>query len=112
MELTIGAGDVLPAFEEAVAGMAVGESKTITVPAGKAHGPHSPELVREVARSRIPGVEQVEVGTRIQGSVSSGYPVYLKVLGISEETVTVDMNHPLAGQNLTYEITLIEIICR
>ena len=110
MELTVGAGDVLPAFEEAVSSMAVGESKTITVPAAEAHGVYAPDLVKEVERSRIPGVEQIEIGTRIQGSVSSGYPVYLKVLDISEEAVTVDMNHPLAGEDLTYEITLVEII--
>ena len=110
MALTIGAGEALPAFEQALIGMAPGESKSLNVPAVEAHGPHSPDLVREVDRSRVPNVEDVEVGTRISGSVSGGYPVYLLVLEMSDTTVTVDLNHPLAGQDLSYEISMVEIL--
>ncbi len=110
LELTIGAGEALPAFEEALVGMAPGESKTVNVRAADAHGPHSEDLVREVDRSRIPDVDQVEIGTRISGSVSGGYPVYLRVIDISDTTVTVDLNHPLAGEDLSYEIAMVEIL--
>jgi peptidylprolyl isomerase len=110
MELTIGEGEILAAFEDALIGMAPGESKTVDVPASAAHGPHSPDLVREVDRSRIPNADEVEIGTRISGSVSGGYPVYLRVLDITDDTVTVDLNHPLAGEDLRYEISLVEIL--
>ena len=110
MALTIGAGEALPAFEQALIGMTPGESKSLNVSAVEAHGPHSPDLVREVDRSRVPNVEDVEVGTRISGSVSGGYPVYLLVLEMSDTTVTVDLNHPLAGQDLSYEISMVEIL--
>ena len=110
MELTIGEGEALPAFEQALIGMAPGESKSLNVPVAEAHGLHAPDLVREVDRSRVPNVEDVEIGTRISGSVSGGYPVYLLVLAMSDTTVTVDLNHPLAGQDLSYEISMIEIL--
>ena len=110
MELKIGQGEALPAFEEALIGMAPGESKTIHVPVDEAHGPHSPDLVREVDRAKIPNVDEVKIGTRVSGSVFGDYPVYLRVIGISETTVTVDLNHPLAGQDLRYEISLVELL--
>ena len=110
MELTIGQGEALPAFEEALIGMAAGESKTVSVPVGEAHGPHSPDLVREVDRSKVPNVDEVEIGTRISGSVSGDYRVYLRVIGISDTTVTVDLNHPLAGEDLSYEISMVELL--
>ena len=110
LELTIGEGEALAPFENALVGMSPGDSKTIIIPADDAHGAHSADLVREVPRDKVPNVEDVEVGVRISATLSGGMPVHLKVLQISDATVTVDLNHPLAGLDLTYEITLVEIL--
>lgn len=108
MELTIGDGAALPAFEQALVGMAPGDTKTVCVPAMEAHGLHFQELVRTVDRSRIPASEDLAVGTRVSATLMGGVRAYLRIVDISDERVTVDLNHPLAGKDLTYEITMVE----
>ena len=108
MELTIGEGAALPAFEQALVGMAPGDTKTVCVPAMEAHGLYFQELVRTVDRSRIPASEDLTVGTRISATLMGGVRAYLRIVDISDERVTVDLNHPLAGKDLTYEITMVE----
>ena len=108
MELTIGEGDTLPAFEQALIGMAPGDTKTVHVPVKDAHGLHFQDMVRTVERSRIPGAEDLTVGTRISATLVGGVRAYMKVVDISDDNVTVDLNHPLAGENLNYEITMVD----
>lgn len=108
MKLTIGEGAALPAFEQALVGMAPGDTKTVCVPAMEAHGLYFQELVRTVDRSRIPASEDLTVGTRISATLMGGVRAYLRIVDISDERVTVDLNHPLAGKDLTYEITMVE----
>ena len=108
MELTIGGGDALPAFEQALVGMAPGDTKTVRVPAAEAHGSYLEEMVRTVDRSLIPGCDDLTVGTRISATLMGGVRAYLRIVDISDELVTVDLNHPLAGKDLTYEITMVE----
>ena len=108
MELTIGEGAALPAFEQALIGMAPGDTKTVHVPAEEAHGVHFPDMIRSVDRSAIPGSDDLTVGTRISATLMGGVRAYLRILDISDDKVTVDLNHPLAGKDLTYEITLVE----
>ncbi len=108
MELTIGEGDALPAFEQALIGMAPGDTRTVHVPAAEAHGLHSEDMIRTVGRSAIPGSDDLTVGTRISATLMGGVRAYLRIVDISDDEVTVDLNHPLAGKDLTYEITLVE----
>ena len=108
MELTIGEGAALPAFEQALIGMAPGDTKTVHVPAEEAHGVHFPDMIRTVDRSAVPGSDDLTVGTRISATLMGGVRAYLRILEISDDKVTVDLNHPLAGKDLTYEITLVE----
>jgi len=108
-EITIGEGNSLPAFEQALIGMTPGDSKTVNLPAKEAHGSHSPDLVRKVNRSQIPGAEDLEVGTRISATLIGGIRAYMRIVDISDEIVTVDLNHPLAGKDLTYEISMVEL---
>lgn len=109
IELTIGEGNSLPAFERALIGMAPGDTKTVSLPAKEAHGPHSPDLVRKVDRSQIPRAGELKVGTRISATLFGGYRAYMRIVDISDEIVTVDLNHPLAGKDLTYEISMVEL---
>ena len=108
-ELTIGEGNSLPAFEQALIGMAPGDTKTVSLAAKEAHGPHSPDLVRKVDRSQIPRAEELKVGTRISATLLGGHRAYMRIVDISDEIVTVDLNHPLAGKDLIYEISMVEL---
>ncbi|MBI3593022.1 MAG: FKBP-type peptidyl-prolyl cis-trans isomerase [Nitrospirae bacterium] len=94
LEFTVGSGEIIPGLEEGVIGMASGESKTITIPAEQAYGHHMKERVFELDRKRVP----------------DGVPVTSAIVGISESSLTMDCNHPLAGKTLIFDTTLVEIV--
>jgi peptidylprolyl isomerase len=106
---TIGEGQVIPGFEEAVVGMDLDETKTVKIPENKAYGPYHEELVAEVDRSQLPADLKPEVGQQLQGRQPDGQVVIATVIGVSESNVTLDANHPLAGKDLTFEIQLVAI---
>ena len=99
-----GHGHILPGLETALADKASGEQLTITVDADQGYGPHRSEMVMEVPRDRF-GFE-VEVGSVIQAEAPDGRSHYLMVVGVSDEKVTVDGNHPLAGRSLHFEVSV------
>ena len=109
LELTVGSGQVIPGFEKAVIGMSVGDSKTVEIAADEAYGPYRDELVVEVDRERIPEDLAVEVGQPLVLRQAEGPPIRVMVTDISEQSVTLDANHPLAGEDLTFEVELVEI---
>lgn len=109
LQFTIGAGQIIPGFDQAVIGMNPGESKTINIPADEAYGPHHEEWVLAVDRREIPADFNPEVGQQLQVRHPDGRTTVVMVTGVSEATVTLDGNHPLAGKDLTFEIQLIEI---
>ncbi len=110
LEFTVGDGDVVPGLEEGVLGMAPGETKTIIVPPEKAYGPHLKERVRDFDRKKIPENFQPEVGHRLQMYRADGLPFVGTVVAVSETSLTMDYNHPLAGKTLVFETTLIAIL--
>jgi len=110
MEFTLGAGQVIPGFEEAVVGMNPGESKTVEVPAEQAYGPHREELVLEIDRRQVPPNLELEVGQQLVLRQAPDRLIRVTVADLSETTVTLDANHPLAGKDLTFEIQLVEIV--
>ena len=110
LQFTIGAGAVIPGFEQGVLGMKLGESKTITIPADQAYGPYREELVWVVERDQLPAGMEPAVGQRLQTAQANGQIVVVTVINVSESTVTVDANHALAGKDLTFEIQLVEIL--
>jgi len=107
---TLGEGRVIKGFEEAVNGMEAGEKKTEKIPVDKAYGPHRQELVAEISRSSLPGHLTPAIGQRLQGQQPDGQTVELAIVGLSDATVTLDANHQLAGQELTFDIELIEVL--
>lgn len=109
LEFTLGAGEVIPGFEEAVLGMNPGETKTTTIPADNAYGGYDDELVLEVERGQFPEGVTPEVGQRLQLHQEDGQVFGAVVTEVDGDTVTLDANHPLAGQNLTFDIELVEI---
>lgn len=110
LEFTIGRGQLIPGFEQAVIGMSPGESKTVNIPAGEAYGQHNAEMLTEVDRSQFPADLNPEVGQQLQLNRSDGQTVVVTVASVSESTVTLDANHHLAGKDLIFDIQLVEIL--
>ncbi|GAB4516908.1 MAG: peptidylprolyl isomerase [Anaerolineae bacterium] len=110
LEFTIGAGQVIPGFEDAVIGMSPQETKTATIPAEEAYGPHYPELVMVVGRESFPEGTRPEIGQQYQVALQGGQTLIVRVTEVAENTVTLDANHPLAGEDLTFDIELVEIV--
>ena len=109
LTFTLGEGAVIQGFDDAVEGMSVGESKRVTIPATEAYGARRDELTLRIPRSELPTDLELEVGSQLrmeQGAES----VVVTVRDMDEGSVMLDANHPLAGQALTFELELVEII--
>jgi len=109
LQFTIGQGQIIPGFEQAVIGMNPGESKTATIPADEAYGPRLEEMVQTLDKSEFPADLDPKVGDQLQVHLAGGRTIRVTVTDISDSTVTLDANHPLAGKDLTFEIQLVEI---
>lgn len=108
LELTVGEGTLLPSVEEILTRMEPGEERTVTIPAERAYGPHQPELVLAVDRAEFPEHIEPEVGQELQ--VRQGDEVVVvRIAEVSDEQVTIDANHPLAGENLTFDLELVAV---
>lgn len=109
LHFTLGEGQLIPGFERAVQGMSPGETKTFTIDAVDAYGPHNQSLVFTVERTALPPDIDPSVGQRFQVRQQDGSVATVIVASISEESVMFDANHPLAGQDLTFEIQIVDI---
>ncbi len=109
IEFTIGGGQVIPGFEQAVVGMNPGEEKTVRIPSDEAYGPYRDEMVLTVQRDQFPPDIDPQVGQALQVQQSNGESLIVTVSEVSETAVKLDANHPLAGQDLTFDIELVEI---
>jgi peptidylprolyl isomerase len=109
LEFTVGKGQVIPGFEQAVDGMEIGDQVTVTIPADQAYGARDEKLVIHMDRSRLPQDLDLELEDRLQVRRPDGRIMNVTVTGISESEVTLDGNHMLAGQDLTFEIELVAI---
>ncbi len=109
IEFTIGEGEVVPGFEQAVTGMSAGEKRTTTIAAEYAYGERMDDLMFSVSRDQVPEGMDVKVGDQLSVGLPSGETVPMQVAGIDGESVTLDANHPLAGKDLTFDLELVEI---
>lgn len=109
LEFIIGKGQVIPGFEKAVVGMSKGESKTITILAVEAYGERNEEMVVTVDRSCVPEDMTPEIGMQVEVAQEDGQDFPVTITEMSETHLTLDANHPLAGQDLTFDIRLVEI---
>jgi len=110
LEFTLGKRMVIPGFEAAALGMSPGETKTVKIPAEEAYGPRHEEMVMELSRESMPPEIQPEVGQVLQIGQSSDQMLQVVVAEVTEESVILDANHPLAGMDLVFEIELVEIV--
>ena len=110
LEFALGGGQVIPGFDSAVDGMTAGESKSVTIPPGEAYGQRHEQLVQQVPKTTFPEDMEPAVGMHLQSQGPDGQVINLVVKEVVDDTITVDANHPLAGQALTFAIELVEIV--
>jgi peptidylprolyl isomerase len=110
MELTTGAGDFFPQIEEALIGMTPGEKKIVVIPVDDAFGEYEEERVFTVSRKDLPDDLNPEVGDQLGLSDENDEIIGVTVVEVSDDNISFDANHPLAGEELTFEFELVEIL--
>jgi peptidylprolyl isomerase len=109
LEFKVGTGQVIPGFDEGVRGMSVGESRTVEIESEDAYGPRVEQLINHIAREGMNLEETPEVGMSLMMQLPDGNQIPLTITEVSDTHVTVDANHPLAGERLIFDIELVEI---
>ena len=110
LEFEVGSGMVIKGFDDGVTGMSVGEKKTVTIPVDQAYGPRSTDMLIEMPKDRFPKEMEIEVGMPLMMSDGAGHNHQVVVAEIKEDAVILDANHPLAGQDLVFDLELVEIV--
>jgi len=103
-----GAGNIIPGLENALEGKAAGEDVEVTVPPEEAYGDRDDRLQQDVPKSMFEGVDNVETGMRFQAQTQNGTQI-VTVAAVSGDSVTVDANHPLAGQTLNFKVKVSDV---
>jgi peptidylprolyl isomerase len=109
ISFTLGEGQVIPGFETAVQGMDVGDTKTQRIASDDAYGPRRDELVFRVGRDQLPPGQDIEVGDTLRVGFPDGSSAAVQVVAMDDQAVTLDANHPLAGHDLTFDLTVVKI---
>lgn len=110
LQFVLGEGKVIPGFESMIEGMGTGEEKTEKIPAEQAYGPYLEELILEVPKDQIPPHINPEVNSQLQITQQNGQVAVVRVTEVTDDAVTLDANHPLAGKDLTFEIKVLEVV--
>jgi FKBP-type peptidyl-prolyl cis-trans isomerase 2 len=109
LEFEVGSGSVIKGFDDGVTGMAVGDKKTISIPFNEAYGPRNPEMLIEVPKTSFPDDMELQIGMPLVMNDDQGNRYQVVVQQIKEDGVILDANHPLAGQDLIFDLELVEI---
>lgn len=104
-----GAGQVIPGFDKAVEGMQKDEEKTFTIKSEDAYGPIRAEMVQEISRDKLPKDQEPKEGMMLMMTAPTGQQIPAKITKVAEDKITIDVNHPLAGKDLTFEIKVVGI---
>ncbi len=109
LEFTVGGGQMIPGFDAAVNGMEVKEKTEVTIPCAEAYGDRTKDMMQQIPRTQLPQDMKPEVGQTLVASQEGGADQHVLITEVNEQTITVDANHPLAGEDLIFEIELLEI---
>ncbi len=109
LSFQVGAGQMIPGFENAVRGMALNEKKSINIPPSEAYGDVRPEMIQNISKEQLPPDLKPYVGQQLASQLPSGQQITVTVTKISDSEITIDANHPLAGKELTFEIEVVQI---
>ena len=107
LTFTVGKHQVIKGFEDAVLGLKKGDKKSFDVTPEEGYGPHHKELVREVPRDKIPSKKEIKEGMVLQMQMPDGVAM-MRVIKVTDKSITIDMNHPLAGKTLTFDIEIVD----
>ena len=110
LEFVLGEGQVIPGFEKAVLGLKAGEKTTVTMGPDEAYGPRMEEMVFDVERGKFPEDYVPEMDQQLQIPQEDGSVMVVTVVKFDDKIITLDANHPLAGQNLNFEVELVKIV--
>ena len=110
LEFEVGSGSVIEGFDTGVTGMSAGEKKTLNIPSDNAYGPQNPDMMIEMPKDNFPKDLDIELGLPLMMNDESGQSYQVTVVEINETSVVLDANHPLAGQDLIFDIELVEIV--
>lgn len=110
LEFEVGTGQVIPGFDNAVVGMAVGEKKQVRLLEDEAYGPYNPEMVFDADPEQFEEGLVLEVGQQFQSQMEDGTPLLLTVKSVEGEKITLDANHPMAGKVLNFDLEVVEIV--
>jgi FKBP-type peptidyl-prolyl cis-trans isomerase 2 len=109
LEFTIGSGMVIKGFDDGVTGMLVGDKKTIEIPVDEAYGPVNEQMIFEFPRTNIPPDMEISAGMQLMMNNGAGQQMPVVVLEVKEEIIVMDANHPLAGQDLIFDLEMVAI---
>ena len=112
LEFEVGSGSVIKGFDDGVTGMGIGEKKTINIPVEEAYGQKNPDMIIEMPKDRFPENMELEVGMSLMMSNGEGQNFQVVIHEIHEESVVLDANHPLAGQDLIFDLELVDIVTK
>jgi peptidylprolyl isomerase len=110
LEFTVGAGMVIPGFDNGVVDMEIGEKRTINIPVDQAYGPKNEQNVIDVDRAQLPPeMKELEAGMMLQMMTPDGQPIPVTIVSYTDDKVKLDANHALAGKDLTFDLELVSI---
>lgn len=110
LEFEVGSGMVIKGFDAGVTGMKAGEKKTINIPVEEAYGPLNPDMMIEYPKAQFPKEMEMEIGMPLMMSNAAGEQFEVKINEIKEEVIVLNANHPLAGEELIFDLELVEIV--
>ena len=109
LEFEVGSGKVIPGFEKAVEGMEKGAEKNLKIESKDAYGDPNPQLVKKIPRTQLPQDQEPKTGMILTVKTPSGQQIPAKITEVTDSDITIDLNHPLTGKNLNFNIKIVDV---
>ncbi len=109
LEFEVGAGKVIPGFENALVGMKKGEEKEVTLKPADAYGEPNPQLLKKIPKEQLPTDKEIKPGMMLGVGLPNGAKIPAKIVDVNDKEVTIDLNHPLAGKTLHFKLKVVDI---